>query len=103
MHRLVRDEIALERRHLVLAEQRRIGAAAQIPQKVLPVLALQRARRGEIALTRLDVRRVNRLAPAQRLVRMDGNRREIAVFLHRDAAVVEQIAVAAQIHAARAV
>ena len=33
----------------------------------------------------------------------DLHNRKIAVFLHRDAAVIEQIAVAAQIHAARAV
>ena len=103
MRRLVRDEIALERRHLILAEQRRIGAAAQIPQKVLPVLALLRAQRGEIALPRLHVRRVGGLAPAKLFVHVNRHNRKIAVFLHRDAAVIEQIAVAAQIHAARAV
>ena len=64
---LVLDEVALERRHLALAKQRGVRAAAQVPQEVLSVRAGFGAQVGKVALARHQVRRVDARAAAERL------------------------------------
>ena len=99
VRRLVVDEVALERRHLVLAEERRIGAAPHVPEEVEPLLAFGRAPLGEKALAHQRVRLVEqRFARVFFAVDRDG--RECAVRVCGHAAVEQEVAVAHEIHAA---
>ncbi len=99
---LVGYEVALERGHARLAEQRRHRSAPQIPHHVLTVAARARTRPRKIALARDPLGAVQRGAPGGPAV--GGVYRQLhqrAVGVHRYAAVVQQVAVAAQVHAAR--
>ena len=99
MRRLVVDKVALERGHLILAEQRRVRAAPHVPEEIESLLALRGAPRREKALAHPRVRTVEqRLAGV--VLAVDRDRRERTVGVQRHAAVEQKVSVADEVHAA---
>eukprot|EP00760_Papus_ankaliazontas_P029576 PhM_4_TR429/c0_g1_i1/m.71371 len=96
---LVGDKVALEGRHAGLAEERGRGTSPQEVERVKPGTALVAVLRGVPALTGELVEAVDvRLAAELRVANAELT--EVALLVHRDAAVEQQRAVERLVHAA---